>query len=295
MSAENVKPAVLEDYKPSNLWLDAIRRLMRNRGAMISVVFLVLIILCATFAEWVAPYDPNVPDFAHIRETPSVDHILGTDELGRDVLSRIIYGARISLFVGIVVQTAAAAIGLTMGLVAGYYGGVSDTIIMRAVDIMYAFPNFLFAVFMVSLLTPNMRSVIFTLTLVGWPFTARLVRGQVLTVKKEDYVIAAQSIGLRDWQIILHYILPNVLTPIIIQYTLGIASVIMAEAGLSFLGIGIRPPTPTWGGMITKGREFFRSSPHLALYPSIVLGLTMLAINFMGDGLRDALDPRMKR
>lgn len=295
MSVESVNATLQIMHKPTNLWLDALRRLMRNRGAVVSAVFLIVLVLVAIFADIVSPYDVNTPDFTRIREMPSADHLFGTDELGRDILTRIIYGARISLYVGVLVQTAATGIGLTLGLVAGYYGGAVDTVIMRAVDIMYAFPNFLFAVFMVSLLTPNTNSVILTLTLVGWPFAARLVRGQVLSIKREDYVLAARALGLRDWQIILRYILPNALTPIIIQYTLGIATTIMAEAGLSFLGIGIRPPTPTWGGMITKGREFFRSSPHLALYPSIVLGMTMLAFNFLGDGLRDALDPRMKR
>ena len=271
-------------------------RLFRYRALTAAAgIFLLLLVLAATFAEWVVPYDPEVPDFTRIRELPTVEHVLGTDEVGRDILSRLIFGARISLMVGITVQTAATAVGLLLGLVAGYYGGVVDAIIMRAVDIMYAFPNFLFAVFMVSLLTPNTTSVILTLTLAGWPFSARLVRGQVLSVKNQDYIIAAKALGVRDWQIILGHIFPNTLTPIIVQYTLGIATVIMAEAGLSFLGIGIRPPTPTWGGMITKGREFFRSTPHLAIYPSIVLGMTMLALNFLGDGLRDALDPRMKR
>lgn len=295
MSVNAVKHTVQLEHKPTSLWMDALKRLARNRGAVLSAIYLVVLVGLAVFAGIATPYDATTPDFTRIREIPSADHLFGTDELGRDILSRIIYGARISLYIGVLVQTAATAIGLTLGLIAGYYGGLADIIIMRAVDIMYAFPNFLFAVFMVSLLKPNMNSVIITLTLVGWPFSARLVRGQVLSVKKEDYVTAARALGLRDWQIIVRYILPNSLTPIIIQYTLGIATTIMAEAGLSFLGIGIRPPTPTWGGMITKGREFFRSAPHLALYPSIILGLTMLAFNFLGDGLRDALDPRMKR
>ncbi len=281
--------------RPTGLWRDAMRRMARNRAAVASAIFLALLILVAVFAPWIAPYDPTAPDFAHIREAPSAAHLLGTDEVGRDILSRIIYGARISLYVGIVVQTATTALGVMLGLAAGYFGGLPDIIIMRMVDIMYAFPNFLFAVFMVSLLKPDTTSVILTLTLAGWPFPARLMRGQVLSVKQQDYVLAARAIGTNDLQIMLRHVLPNALSPIIIQYTLGIAGVIMAEAGLSFLGIGIRPPTPTWGGMITKGREYFRSSPHLAIYPSIVLGLTMLAFNFLGDGLRDALDPRMKR
>ena len=279
----------------SSLWGDALRRLVRNKAALISAIFLIALVLMAIFAEWVAPYSPTATDFAHIRELPTAQHVMGTDEVGRDILTRLIYGARVSLFVGLIVQTASTAVGIGLGLLAGFFGGWPDILIMRAVDIMYAFPNFLFAVFMVSLLTPDIGSVILTLTLSGWPFSARLMRGQVLSIKQQEYVTAAQALGARRWEIMIRHVLPNSLTPLIIQYTLGIAGVIMAEAGLSFLGIGIRPPTPTWGGMITKGREFFRSSPHLAIYPSLILGMTMLAFNFLGDGLRDALDPRLKR
>ena len=296
MAADHTTIRTLDNPRPSrSLWGDALRRLVRNKAALISAIFLILLVLTAIFAEWVAPYSPTATDFANIRALPSAAHLMGTDEVGRDILSRLIYGARISLFVGLVVQTASTAIGITLGLLAGFFGGWPDILIMRAVDIMYAFPNFLFAVFMVSLLTPDMGSVILTLTLSSWPFSARLMRGQVLSIKQQEYVTAAESLGARRWGIMLRHVLPNSLTPLIIQYTLGIAGVIMAEAGLSFLGIGIRPPTPTWGGMITKGREFFRSSPHLAIYPSLVLGMTMLAFNFLGDGLRDALDPRLKR
>jgi peptide/nickel transport system permease protein len=279
--------------KVNNPWIDALRRMFRNRAVALSAIFLGLLISVAIAAPLLVPYDPEAPDFDHIRETPTANHLLGTDEIGRDTLSRVIYGARISLYVGIVVQTVSTFIGITLGLIAGFYGGFLDLAIMRAVDIMYALPNFLFAVFMVSILKPTTASVILTLILAGWPFSARLMRGQVLATKQEEYVVAAQAIGAQKRQIMLRHVLPNSLTPIIIQFTIGIAGVIMAEAGLSFLGIGIRPPTPTWGGMINKGREFIRSSPHLAIYPSIVLGLTMIAFNFIGDGLRDALDPRM--
>ena len=259
------------------------------------IILLLLLVLAAIFADFIAPYDPSAADFMALRQPPSLQHIMGTDEVGRDIFSRVLFGARISLTVGFIVQTTATFTGILLGMLAGYYGGMTDLVIMRAVDIMYALPAFLFAVFMVSILTPNINSVILTLTLVGWPFIARLMRGQVLALREQEYVIAAQALGARHWQIMLYHILPNSLSPIIVQYTLGIATVIMAEAGLSFLGIGIRPPTPTWGGMITKGREYIRTEPHLVLYPSIVLGLTMIAFNFLGDGLRDALDPRMKK
>ncbi|MCB9452907.1 MAG: ABC transporter permease [Anaerolineaceae bacterium] len=295
MTAKMAVIAQLGTRKPDNPWFDALRRLMRNRAAVVSALFLMLLVTVALLADVISPYSPTAADFAHIRMPASPAHFLGTDEVGRDLFTRIIYGARISLFVGVVVQTVSTLIGILLGTVAGYYGGLVDTVIMRAVDIMYSLPNFLFAVFMVSLLTPDIGSVILTLTLAGWPFSARLMRGQALLVKKSEYVLAAEAVGAGSWRIMLFHVLPNSLTPIIVQYTLGIATVIMAEAGLSFLGIGIRPPNPTWGGMINKGREFIRTSPHLAIYPSIVLGLTMIAFNFLGDGLRDALDPRMKK
>jgi len=283
------------DRRSTSLWRDAFRRLERNKAALVSAIFLLLLVFVAIFAPIVAPYSPYETDFAQVRALPSAEHWLGTDELGRDILSRLIYGARVSLFVGVTVQTMATFVGIVLGLVAGYYAGMTDIFIMRAVDIMYAFPNFLFAVFMVSLLEPSVGSVILTLSLASWPFVARLVRGQVLSLKNREYVMAAKVIGAPDRAIMRRHILPNAFSPIIVQFTLGIAGVIMAEAALSFLGIGIRPPNPTWGGMISKGREFFRTSPHLAIYPSIVLGLTMIAFNFLGDGLRDALDPRMKK
>lgn len=279
---------------PNTLLSDALRRMRRNYAAVLSGIFLLLLCLAALFAPALAPYDPLAADFTALRQPASAAHFLGTDEVGRDMLSRILYGARISLFVGFVVQTIATLVGLSLGLVAGYFGEWVDTAIMRVVDVIYAFPPFLFAVFMVSLLTPNMFSVILVLTLTGWPFVARLMRGQAMSIKHQDYVLAARALGASHRRIMFTHILPNAITPIIIQFTLGVATVIMAEAALSFLGIGIRPPNPTWGGMIAKGRDFIRSEPHLALYPSIILGMTMIAFNFLGDGLRDALDPRMK-
>jgi ABC-type dipeptide/oligopeptide/nickel transport system permease subunit len=262
---------------------------------VISVVFLVVLILAAIFAPLLTPYDAYAPDFAQTLQSPSPQHPLGTDELGRDMLTRLLYGARVSLAVGLIVQTSALTFGALLGLAAGYFGGATDTVIMRGVDIMYAFPNFLFAVFMVSILSPSILSIILVLAVVGWPFAARLVRGQVLSLREWEFVEAARVVGASNWRIMTRHILTNTLSPLIVAFTIGIAGVIMAEAGLSFLGIGIRPPNPTWGGMIAKGRQYFRSYPFLALYPSIILGLTVLAFNFLGDGLRDALDPRLRR
>ena len=280
--------------KPDSLWTDALRRMRRNYAAVVSGLFLIALCTAAILAPIITPYDPLAADFTAMRQPASAAHALGTDEVGRDMLARILYGARISLFVGFFVQIVATAVGIILGLIAGYYGKGIDIFIMRVVDIIYAFPPFLFAVFMVSLLTPDMFSVILVLTLTTWPFVARLMRGQALALKHQDYVLSAQALGASNQRIMFTHILPNAITPIIIQFTLGVATVIMAEASLSFLGIGIRPPNPTWGGMIAKGRDFIRSEPHLAMYPAIILGFTMIAFNFLGDGLRDALDPRMK-
>ncbi len=274
---------------------DALARLLRNRAAAFSAAYLALLMIAAALAPLIAPFDPLTADFGSIRQGPSVEHWFGTDELGRDVLTRVLYGARISLFVGLTVQLASTVLGVTLGLLAGYAGGLPDMLIMRVVDVMYAMPPFLFAVFMVSILTPSLPSVILTLTLSGWPFAARLMRAQVLSFKEQESVLAAQALGARDLRVMLRHVLPNSFTPIIIQFTLGIAAVVMAEASLSFLGIGIRPPNPTWGGMINKAREYLRTDLHLTLFPALALGLTMIAVNFLGDGLRDALDPKLKR
>lgn len=295
------QPAVLEQIQDegmraaSSLWQDAWRRLKRNRAAMGGLVYLTLLVLAAIAAPLLTPYSPYTPDFTTALQPPLPEHPLGTDELGRDLIARLLFGARVSLAVGLVVQTISISFGALVGLTAGYFSGIVDTVLMRLVDIMYAFPNFLFAVFMVSFLDPSPLSIILVLSTVGWPFPARLIRGQVLSLRKWEFVEAARVVGAPNWRIMIRHILPNTLSPLIVQFTIGIAGVIMAEAGLSFLGIGIRPPHPTWGGMIAKGRQYFRTFPHLALYPSILLGLTVLAFNFLGDGLRDALDPRLRR
>ncbi len=259
------------------------------------MAFLIALIAAAAAAPLLTPYAPTATDFARVMKGSSPEHILGTDELGRDLLARLLYGARVSLVVGLSVQTIAITFGTLLGLWAGYSGGLVDLVVMRLVDIMYAFPSFLFAVFIVAFLQPNVLSIVLVLSLVSWAFPARLIRAQVLSLRRWEYVVSARAIGASDWRIMLRHILPNTLGPLIVQFTLGIADVIIAEASLSFLGIGIQPPDPTWGGMIAKGRQYFRTFPYPAIYPSVLLGLTVLAFNFLGDGLRDALDPRQQR
>ncbi len=289
-----------QDFLPrkqvaSNLWLDAWYRLQKNRAAVASFFFIIAMILFIVLAPMLGLPSPLEQDLGHISEGPSTDHWFGTDELGRDLLSRVVHGGQVSLMVGLVVQIATASIGMLLGLMAGYYGGIVDTIIMRVVDTMYAFPPFLFAVFMAAILPPSVWSIVFVLVLVGWPWEARVTRGLVLSLKEREYVTAARVVGASNWRIMLRHILPNSLSPIIVGFSIGIAGTIMAESGLSFLGIGIRPPTPSWGGMIDKGRLFLQVYPHLAIFPSIALAVTVLAFNFLGDGLRDALDPRMRK
>jgi ABC-type dipeptide/oligopeptide/nickel transport system permease subunit len=279
----------------SNLWLDAWYRLQKNRAAVASFFLIIAMILFIVLAPMLGLPSPLEQDLGRISEGPSADHWFGTDELGRDLLSRVVHGGQVSLMVGLIVQIATACIGMLLGLIAGYYGGIVDTIIMRVVDTMYAFPPFLFAVFMAAILPPSVWSIVLVLVLVGWPWEARVTRGLVLSLKEREYVTAARVVGASNWRIMLRHILPNSLSPIIVGFSIGIAGTIMAESGLSFLGIGIRPPTPSWGGMIDKGRLFLQVYPHLAIFPSIALVVTVLAFNFLGDGLRDALDPRMRK
>lgn len=273
----------------------ALRRLCRSRVTVASALFLFLLVSVAAFGDRIAPYSPYDPDFDSVAESPSPLHWLGTDELGRDILSRLIYGARTSLLIGIAVQTSAGAIGALVGLASGYYGGIADITLMRLVDVLYSFPSFLLVVVMVSVLDPGTWSIIITLSFVTWPLYARLVRGQVLSLREQEFVLATHALGATDTRILLRHILPNTLGVIVVQFTLGIGYVIMAEASLSFLGIGIRSPHVSWGAMINKGREYFLGYPHMTLFPSIVLALTVLAFNLLGDGLRDALDPRLDK
>ncbi len=278
----------------TSLTADAWYRLTRNKSVVASMVFVTLLVAVCLVAPVLGLPAPTAQDLGNMNQGPSGGHVLGTDELGRDMLSRLIYGARVSLLVGLGVQILTALIGTLLGLIAGYYGGIVDTIVMRFVDTMYAFPPFLFAVFMAAVLPSSVWSILFVLTLVGWPWNARVTRSLTLSLKESEYVTAARVVGASSWRIMIRHILPNSLSPIIVGFSIGMAGTIMAEAGLSFLGIGIRPPTPSWGGMIDKGRAYLQVYPHLALYPSIALAITTLAFNFLGDGLRDALDPRMK-
>ncbi len=275
-------------------WMAAWRRLRRHRLAMVGLGIIVVIILLAIFAPVVSPRDPLEIDYAHTAVPPGVGgHLLGTDAVGRDILARLIYGTRISLQVGIVAVGIASSLGTAVGLAAGYHGGVVDNLLMRVVDVFLAFPVIVLAIAIIAVLGPSLVNVIIALGLVAWTTYARVVRGQVLVLRELDFVQAARAVGTGDAQIIIRHILPNTLAPIIVLATVGMAAAIIAEAALSFLGLGVQPPTPSWGTMLNEGRAFLRTAPHISTFPGLAIMLTVLGFNFLGDGLRDALDPRL--
>ena len=269
-------------------WL---RQLLRNRAATVSLVFLIILTTSAVFAPLIAPYDPNAQDYEFLAP-PSRDHIFGTDDLNRDLFSRIIYGARVSLFVGVVTVLFSMVIGVALGLWAGYYGGWVDTVIMRYIDLQWAFPNFIIAVYLVAVFGTGLLNVIVAITLAFLDDFARIVRGMVLSLRSQEFVEASRATGAHNNRIILRHILPNTMAPIIVQATVSVSYAILAEAGLSFLGLGVESSTPTWGLILSDARSFFSRAWWLAVFPGLAITLTVLSINFLGDALRDILDVR---
>jgi ABC-type dipeptide/oligopeptide/nickel transport system permease subunit len=270
------------------------RALRRDARAWFGIGVVVLIVLLAALAPLVSRHDPLRIDLVNQLQGPSLSHWLGTDIQGRDVWARLVYGARVSLSAGIVSQTIALFIGLTMGLVAGYYGGWVDELVMRLADVTLAFPTLLLLIAMAAALQPSLGVVFFTIGVVGWAGMARLVRGQVLVVRQLEFVQASRALGARDLRVVLRHVLPSVVAPVLIAATLGVAAAIMAESSLSFLGLGVQPPTPSWGAMIADGRDLnqLRNAPWTSLAPGLAIGAAVLGFNLLGDALRDALDPR---
>ena len=273
-----------------------------NRLSSFGLVIILIFSLTAIFAPLLAPYDPTtqeqLPAGMSIEERlqPTMAHPFGRDDLGRDVLSRVIFGARISLEVGVIVVLISALLGILIGAVAGYYGGWSDRILSGFLfNVFLSFPGILLAIAMVAFLGPGIRNLIIALSVIGWVGYARLMRGQVLKVREYDYVTAARALGAGDWRILTRHILPNAIQPLIVQASLGMAGAVLSEASLSFLGLGVQPPTPSWGVMLNDARSFLRIAPTLLLFPGLAVMLTVLAFNFVGDGLREWLDPRMRR
>jgi peptide/nickel transport system permease protein len=261
---------------------------------VVGLVFIVLLILIAIFAPLVAPYDPLEMDILHKLQSPNSQHFLGTDSLGRDTLSRIIYGSQTSLIIGLTVVTISTFIGLALGLIAAYFGGWIYTIIMRLIDALMAFPMILLALLVASLLGGGMVNIIIALSIGYITVPCRMMCGIALSVKQNEYILAARMMGMTNTRIMLEQILPNAFAPLLVMLTIGLGAVILAEAGLSFLGIGITPPTPAWGGMVNEGYKYLLSTPALAIAPGVAIMIAVFGFNMMGDGLRDALDPRLR-
>ncbi|MGM0779510.1 MAG: nickel transporter permease [Bacillota bacterium] len=273
---------------------DLAKALIKNKMSLVGGSIVLIYIILAVLAPLISPYDPYEIDLVNKLQPPSSDHIMGTDDKGRDIFSRILYGSQLSLAVGFVSVFIGALFGIVLGIISGYYGGWVDTIIMRFIDVLLAFPGLLLALAIVSALGPSLINVMIAVGVFSIPTFARIVRGSTLSVKKMEYIDAIRVLGASDLKIIFVHILPNILSPIIVQGTLRLATSILSVAGLSFLGMGAQPPTPEWGAMLSDGRDFLFTAPHIALFPGIAIALIVLGFNLFGDGLRDALDPRMK-
>jgi peptide/nickel transport system permease protein len=270
----------------------ALRRLKRRKGAVLGLIVIALFVLVAVFAPWIAPYDPAAQSWTSVRKAPSVLHWLGTDDVGRDVLSRVIFGARASLLAGVISVAIAVSVGVPIGLIAGYLGGWVDALLSRITDAMLAVPALILAIALAAFLGPSLGNAMIAIGVVTTPIFVRLTRGQVMAVKVEDYVEAARAIGNPRWRIALFHILPNILPALLVQGTLSIAAAIIAEAALSFLGLGQQPPAPSWGSMLNSAQRFLTTASWMAIWPGLAIFLTVLSFNLVGDGLRDALDPK---
>ncbi|HJX88250.1 MAG TPA: ABC transporter permease [Gemmatimonadales bacterium] len=270
-------------------------RFRRDPWFQAGVGLVTLVVLAALLAPWLAPFDPITGDLRNAYLLgPGGRHLLGTDAQGRDVLTRVLYGARLSLSVGLISQAVAATLGVTLGLLSGYYGRWVDALVMRLADVTLAFPTLLLLIAVAAAVSPSLPMVFVAIGAVGWAGMARLVRSQVLVLKGSEYVLAARALGARDQRVLLRHLLPNVRNQVIIAATLGIAGAIMAEAALSFVGLGAQPPTPSWGAMVADGRDLLRVAPWVAFAPGLAIGLAVLGFNLVGDGLREALDPRRR-
>lgn len=273
---------------------NSIKRLKRHPLALIGAAILFLLVIGAILAPLLSPHDPIEPHLPHRLLPPGEGYLLGTDHMGRCLLSRLLYGTRVTLRVGLLVVSMTSLIGVSLGAVAGYVGGLVDDFIMRVVDVLLAFPSIILALVIAGILGPSLYSIMLAMTMVGWTSYARVVRGAVLQVKEREYVEAIRSLGAGDLRIVLYHILPNIMAPVLVMATLGMAHVILQAAALSFLGLGLQPPLAEWGSMLNAGRPFMRTAPHITLFPGMAIMVTVLAFNFLGDGLRDALDPWLK-
>ncbi|WP_422002862.1 ABC transporter permease [Reyranella sp.] len=292
MTAATLPEAAGADAREDNPWRRAWRRLRRRKGAMAGLAVVALFLLVAVLAPWTAPYDPTATSWSLVRKPPSWAHWMGTDEVGRDVLSRVIWGARASLSAGLISVGIALGLGVPLGLLAGYAGGWIDAVLSRIVDAMLAIPFLILAIALAAFLGPSLTNAMIAIGVTATPIFVRLTRGQTLAAKVEDYVEAARAVGNPHWRIALRHVLPNIVPPLLVQASLAVAGAIIAEAALSFLGLGQQPPAPSWGSMLNSSQRFLAQAPWMAFWPGFAIFFAVLSFNLLGDGLRDALDPR---
>ena len=279
---------------PSSLWRDAAKRFCKNKTAVVALVILCIMIIAAIFAGVLTPYGPYESDLANVKATPSWAHPFGCDENGRDILTRILYGARISLSVGVITVLISTAAGSVIGVISAYYGVVVDAVLSRLMEMIQSFPSILLAIIFMSVFGRGIENAIIAIAVVSIPGPARIIRSSVLSAKENDYVTAANAIGCTDLRIMFKHILPNILAPIIVNATMSVSGSILSLASLGFLGLGVQPPTAEWGYMLSSGRNFIFSASHIITFPGLAIAITVLSFNLLGDGLRDALDPRLK-
>lgn len=289
--AENT---VVKKKKKSGPWREVWRRLKQNKAAILGLLVMVILILAAIFADYVAPYGYDDQYLMRRFQTPNSQHWFGTDNFGRDIFSRIVYGAQVSLKVGLIAVGIAMFIGGALGAVAGFYGGKIDNFIMRFIDVLLAIPSILLAISIVAALGPELRNVMIAVGIGSIPSYGRIVRASVLSLRDQEFIEAARAVGADDTRLILKHIIPNSMAPLIVQATIGVANAILSAAGLGFIGLGIQPPLAEWGAMLNSGRQYIRDYPHLTAFPGLAIMITIFALNLLGDGLRDALDPRLK-
>lgn len=275
-------------------WREVWRRLKHNKAAMFGLAVILILVLGAIFADFIAPYGYDDQDLKARFQTPNAQHWLGTDNFGRDIFSRILYGAQVSLKVGLLAVGIAMVSGGALGAIAGFYGGKLDNVIMRFVDILLAIPSILLAISIVAALGPELRNVMIAVGVGSIPSYARIVRASVLSLRDQEFIEAARAVGANDTRLIMKHIIPNSLAPLIVQSTIGVAGAILSAAGLGFIGLGIQPPLAEWGAMLNSGRQYIRDYPHMTAFPGLAIMITIFALNLLGDGLRDALDPRLK-
>ena len=280
--------------KRNSQFLDIMHRLSKNKAAMAGLVLIIIEVLLAVFAKFIVPYDWNAIDIANANSFSSLQHLMGTDELGRDIFSRIIYGARYSLSIGIFATLITTVIGTFIGAVVGYYGGTFDNIIMRILDVIQAMPPILFNICIATALGSGFMNTLVALAVGGIPGAVRLVRGSVMSIRKVEYLESADSINCSKMRTIFVHVLPNAISPSIVSATMNVANLILTAASLSFIGLGVQAPTPEWGAMLSASRNYIRNYPYMVLFPGLAIAITVLALNMLGDGLRDALDPKLK-